>query len=98
MLITGFLGGYTTFSSFEFESATLWQRGETGMALAYILGSLVAGFVAVVLGITLAEGMTLAIPGRSAPAAEEVRAEVQRSSKSEPGKAPTSAEEPGRAQ
>src|SRR5690349_14474245 len=49
MVITGFLGGYTTFSTYEFESATLWRRGETAMALANMLGSLGAGFVAVVL-------------------------------------------------
>jgi CrcB protein len=64
LVITGFLGGYTTFSTFEFESATLWERGESGLALANLAGSLAAGFVAVMLGIALARGMPLGMPGR----------------------------------
>ena len=52
-VITGFLGGLTTFSSFSGESVTLLQRGEYGWALAHtalhLSGSLVlcaAGFAA----------------------------------------------------
>lgn len=50
-VVTGFLGGLTTFSSFSGESVTLLQRGEVGWALAHtalhLLGSLLlcaAGF------------------------------------------------------
>lgn len=50
-VITGFLGGLTTFSSFSGESVLLLQRGEVGWALAHtllhLLGSIlfcVAGF------------------------------------------------------
>lgn len=50
-IITGFLGGLTTFSSFSGESLTLLQRGEIGWALAHtalhLFGSLLlcaAGF------------------------------------------------------
>ena len=50
-IVTGFLGGLTTFSSFSGESLTLLQRGELGWALAHtalhLLGSLLlcaAGF------------------------------------------------------
>ncbi|MGF6182877.1 CrcB protein [Massilia sp. UYP32] len=50
-VITGFLGGLTTFSSFSGESVTLLQRGEVGWALAHtalhLFGSLLlcaAGF------------------------------------------------------
>ena len=46
LLVTGFLGGLTTFSAFSGESLTLLQRGQAGMALshaaAHVLGSLAA--------------------------------------------------------
>ena len=52
-LLVGFLGGYTTFSSFALEGHTLWERREIARSLGYLGGSVVAGFVAVVLGIML---------------------------------------------
>ena len=51
---TGFLGGYTTFSSYTWEALSLAQDGEWLGAAAYILGSNVLGFVGVWLGATLA--------------------------------------------
>jgi len=46
LLVTGFLGGLTTFSAFSGESLTLLQRGQFGWALAHsaahVLGSLAA--------------------------------------------------------
>ena len=57
LVIVGFLGGYTTFSSYSMESLTLWERGERGLCLAYLLGSVVAGFAAVVLGTILGRGL-----------------------------------------
>ena len=39
LIVTGFLGGYTTFSSFSFEAIMLADRGQMGRALVYILGS-----------------------------------------------------------
>ena len=51
---TGFLGGYTTFSSYTWEALTLAQEGEWVGAGVYILGSNVLGFVGVWLGATLA--------------------------------------------
>lgn len=56
-VITGFLGGYTTFSTFAYESVTLWERGELVLALANMTGSVVAGFAAVFLGIGFAHGV-----------------------------------------
>lgn len=57
-LLTGFLGGYTTFSTFEYDLLTLWERGEHRMAAANLLGSVGLGFAAVVLGSALARGIT----------------------------------------
>ncbi|MBN9242825.1 MAG: fluoride efflux transporter CrcB [Mesorhizobium sp.] len=43
---TGILGGYTTFSSFSLDFATLWERGALGPALAYVLVSVIGGILA----------------------------------------------------
>lgn len=51
---TGFTGAYTTFSTFEVETHRLVETGATGAALAYVLASVTAGFLAVRLGIFLA--------------------------------------------
>ena len=59
LVVTGFLGGYTTYSTFAFESLTLWERGERGLSLGYMAGTLVAGFVAVTLGVALARELTV---------------------------------------
>ena len=48
-IMTGVLGGYTTFSAFSLDAALLYERGEVGLALAYVLGSVllaVAGLFA----------------------------------------------------
>jgi fluoride exporter len=53
-LITGLLGGYTTFSAYSFESLSMWERGDRREAVAYALGSVLAGLLAVTLGVALA--------------------------------------------
>ena len=50
-LIVGLLGGFTTFSAFGLESVTLLRRGEVGMALAYVLASVVGGIAAFAIGL-----------------------------------------------
>jgi CrcB protein len=52
---TGFLGAYTTFSSYTFEAAQLVREGTYGLALLYLFGSVVAGMVGVFAGILAAE-------------------------------------------
>ena len=42
-IATGILGGYTTFSTFSLETGLLMERGQAGMALAYVLGSVLLG-------------------------------------------------------
>jgi CrcB protein len=54
LLVVGFLGGYTTFSSYPVEALTLANAGECVFALAYVLGSNVVGLLAVVLGAVVA--------------------------------------------
>lgn len=51
---TGFLGAYTTYSTFAVESVLLVKDGHTWVGLAYGVGSLLAGFLAVWIGIWLA--------------------------------------------
>jgi fluoride exporter len=52
---TGFLGAYTTFSTYTYESALLIRAGEYGTGLLYLLGSVVVGMVGVFAGILVAE-------------------------------------------
>jgi CrcB protein len=51
---TGVLGGFTTFSAFSLDFATLWQRGELGYAFGYAAGSVLLSLMAVFLGLWLA--------------------------------------------
>lgn len=50
---TGFLGAYTTFSTWSVDTLRLWQSGFPGLALANALGSLVAGLLAAWVGMVL---------------------------------------------
>lgn len=43
LLVTGFLGGYTTFSSYSFELVTMLLSGRLGWAAAYLVASNVLG-------------------------------------------------------
>lgn len=52
-LTTGILGGFTTFSAFSLDAFSLWQRGDAGLAFAYVTGSVVLSFAAVFAGLTI---------------------------------------------
>lgn len=52
-LFTGLLGGFTTFSAFGMETLFLLRRGEPWVAALYIATSVVAGLVAVWLGLRM---------------------------------------------
>ena len=49
-LVVGFLGGYTTFSSFEWETYSAVREGAFWIGLANVLGSVLFGYFAVWLG------------------------------------------------
>jgi CrcB protein len=53
-LATGFLGAYTTYSTFAVETDLLVRNGHAGIGIAYALTSLVAGFVALRAGMLVA--------------------------------------------
>ncbi|WP_027038727.1 fluoride efflux transporter CrcB [Mesorhizobium ciceri] len=54
---TGILGGFTTFSAFSLDFATLWDRGATLPALAYALASVIGAIIALFLGLWLARSL-----------------------------------------
>jgi CrcB protein len=52
-LVTGFLGGFTTFSAFSLDALTLWERGAQLQAGLYILSSIILSLAAAALGLML---------------------------------------------
>ncbi|MBO0663008.1 fluoride efflux transporter CrcB [Jiella sp. MQZ9-1] len=50
---TGFLGGFTTFSSFSLDTAFLYERGDLALAALYLIGSVTIGVAALFAGLTL---------------------------------------------
>ncbi|NSW52995.1 MAG: fluoride efflux transporter CrcB [Anaerolineae bacterium] len=50
LLVTGFLGAFTTFSSYMNEAVGLMLAGNLGQGLFYLLGSVGLGLIAVLLG------------------------------------------------
>lgn len=52
-LATGVLGGFTTFSAFSLDAVFLWERGETGGAIFYVLGSVMLSILALIAGLML---------------------------------------------
>lgn len=58
LLITGLLGGYTTFSAFSFETLALITAERWAAAAGYIAASVLLGLLASALGLALATIMT----------------------------------------
>ena len=52
-LFAGVLGGFTTFSTFGFETVSLLQRGQQGLAIGYVAASVIFGLLAAWLGLAL---------------------------------------------
>jgi len=56
-LMTGLLGGFTTFSAFSLDAVALWERGALGLAGAYVAASVLVSIAAVVAGLALGRGI-----------------------------------------
>lgn len=57
-LMTGMLGGFTTFSAFSLDAASLWMRGEAGLAALYVAVSVAGALGAIAAGLWLGGMMT----------------------------------------
>ncbi len=53
-LVVGMLGAFTTFSTFSLDVVTLYERGEWGLAIAYVLASVILSVAALFAGLALA--------------------------------------------
>lgn len=57
-LMTGILGGFTTFSAFSLDAFTLYERGQTAVALAYVAATVLLSLAAIVAGILITRALT----------------------------------------
>ena len=56
-VMTGILGGFTTFSAFSLEAYTLFERGQTGAAGLYVLASVILSIAGLIAGVMIARGL-----------------------------------------
>jgi CrcB protein len=59
-LTTGLLGGFTTFSAFSLDAALLYERGQLGGAVLYVLASMVLSLAALAAGLLIVRQATAA--------------------------------------
>lgn len=57
LVMTGILGGFTTFSAFSLETVTLFERGDTGQAVLYVGLSVGLSVGALALGVVMGRGI-----------------------------------------
>ena len=60
LVVTGVLGGFTTFSSFSVESLVMLQRGQYALAAAHALAHVLGALVCAGIGFRLAKGLLMA--------------------------------------
>lgn len=58
LLMTGVLGGFTTFSAFSLDALTIWERGQQGLAALYVGVSVVGSLAAIAAGLWIARSIT----------------------------------------
>jgi len=58
LLMTGVLGGFTTFSAFSLDAVTLYERGDIALAAVYVAGSVILSLAALAAGLILARSIT----------------------------------------
>ncbi|HPD92478.1 MAG TPA: fluoride efflux transporter CrcB [Pararhodobacter sp.] len=56
-LMTGVLGGFTTFSAFSLDALTIWERGQQGLAAGYVAASVVLSLAAIAGGLWMARSI-----------------------------------------
>jgi len=56
-IVTGILGGFTTWSSFTLDTMVLFERGEIGLSSLYLLASLLVSFAAIFAGLALGRAL-----------------------------------------
>ena len=61
LVAIGFVGAFTTFSTFEYKSFQLVSQGSFAHAAVNILGSVIIGFIAVYIGVVIAR-LLLRVP------------------------------------
>jgi CrcB protein len=59
LLVTGFLGGYTTFSSYSFELVTMLLSGRLGWAAAYLVASNILGVAGCLAGTVVGRALLM---------------------------------------
>ncbi|KPU84835.1 protein CrcB [Marinosulfonomonas sp. PRT-SC04] len=57
LLMTGMLGGFTTFSAFSLDALTIFERGQIGQAALYVSASVGLSLAAIFLGVMIARGI-----------------------------------------
>lgn len=56
-LMTGILGGFTTFSTFSLDALTLWERGQAATAMLYVAASVLLSLFAAAVGMAIGKGI-----------------------------------------
>lgn len=57
LLMTGILGGFTTFSAFSLDAMVIYERGEVALAAAYVVASVVLSILALFAAMTTMRGI-----------------------------------------
>jgi fluoride exporter len=59
LLMTGVLGGFTTFSAFALDAALLWMRQDTASLSLYLAGTIVSTLAGVALGLAIGKAFSV---------------------------------------
>lgn len=59
LLMTGMLGGFTTFSAFSLDAVTIYERGELGLAAIYVIVSVLMSILALFAGLSISRWVIL---------------------------------------
>jgi CrcB protein len=65
LLTVGFCGGYTTFSTFSYETATLFEQGDWRRGSLYVVASVLLSLLGTVAGMALAHTMVVTARARA---------------------------------